>query len=99
MGPRPIAARELSRIERSPASALAPLPRAQAAARPGTRALNLHEYQSMQLMRGFGVPVPRGEVADSAAGAEQAARRIAAGACARARARDRVIARAEPSRG
>ena len=25
----------------------------------------------MQLMRGFGVPVPRGEVADSAAGAEQ----------------------------
>ena len=72
-----------------------PLPQIAAAApRPGTRALNLHEFQSMALMKGYGVPVPRGEVAHTPEAAEAAARRIAAGACEEEEERARSCMRA-----
>src|SRR5690606_34347214 len=38
--------------------------------------MNLHEYQSKQLFASYGIPVPVGHVASSAAEAAEAARRI-----------------------
>jgi succinyl-CoA synthetase beta subunit len=40
------------------------------------RYLNIHEYQSQELLRSYGVPVPAGEVAATAAGATAAARKL-----------------------
>ncbi|KAK4534337.1 hypothetical protein CDCA_CDCA01G0362 [Cyanidium caldarium] len=40
------------------------------------RFLNLHEHQSQSIMREYGVPVPRGQVARTAAEAESAARSL-----------------------
>ena len=37
----------------------------------GTRLLNVHEYVSMDIMRGFNIPVPKGGMATSVAEAEQ----------------------------
>jgi succinyl-CoA synthetase beta subunit len=39
--------------------------------------MRIHEYQAKALLRNFGVPVPRGEVADTPAAARAAAERIA----------------------
>jgi succinyl-CoA synthetase beta subunit len=38
--------------------------------------VNIHEYQAKEILRGFGVPIPRGDVATTPAEAEQIARRI-----------------------
>jgi succinyl-CoA synthetase beta subunit len=38
--------------------------------------MKIHEYQAKQLLREFGVPVPRGEVADTPAGARGIAERL-----------------------
>ncbi|MDH5565976.1 MAG: ADP-forming succinate--CoA ligase subunit beta [Myxococcales bacterium] len=41
--------------------------------------MNVHEYQAKALLRAFGVPVPRGELACTPAEAEQAARALGGG--------------------
>jgi succinyl-CoA synthetase beta subunit len=38
--------------------------------------VNIHEYQAKEILRGFGVPIPPGDVATTPAEAEQIARRI-----------------------
>ena len=38
--------------------------------------MNIHEYQAKDILRGYGVPIPPGDVATTAAEAEQIARRI-----------------------
>jgi succinyl-CoA synthetase beta subunit len=38
--------------------------------------VNIHEYQAKEILRGYGVPIPPGDVASTAAEAEQIARRI-----------------------
>jgi len=38
--------------------------------------VNIHEYQAKEILRGFGVPIPPGDVAATPAEAEQIARRI-----------------------
>ena len=38
--------------------------------------MNIHEYQAKEILRGFGVPIPPGDVATTPAEAEQIARRI-----------------------
>ncbi len=38
--------------------------------------MNLHEYQAKEILRGYGVPMPPGAVAESAAAAEAAAREL-----------------------
>ena len=38
--------------------------------------MNIHEYQAKEILRGFGVPIPPGDVAATPAEAEQIARRI-----------------------
>jgi succinyl-CoA synthetase beta subunit len=38
--------------------------------------VNIHEYQAKEILRGYGVPIPPGEVAATPAEAEQIARRI-----------------------
>ena len=38
--------------------------------------MNIHEYQAKEILRGYGVPIPPGDVAKTAAEAEQIARRI-----------------------
>ena len=38
--------------------------------------MNIHEYQAKEILRGYGVPIPPGEVATTAEEAEQIARRI-----------------------
>ncbi|HXN09767.1 MAG TPA: ATP-grasp domain-containing protein, partial [Steroidobacteraceae bacterium] len=38
--------------------------------------MNLHEYQSKKILAGYGIPVPHGRVADSAAAAADAARAL-----------------------
>ena len=38
--------------------------------------MNIHEYQAKEILRGYGVPIPPGEVATTPAEAEQIARRI-----------------------
>jgi succinyl-CoA synthetase beta subunit len=43
--------------------------------------VKIHEYQAKKLLRGFGVAVPRGRLALSPAGAEQAARELGGGLC------------------
>ena len=40
------------------------------------RALKLHEYQAKQILSEAGIPVPRGEVSETAAGAQMIARRL-----------------------
>ncbi len=41
--------------------------------------MKVHEYQAKELLRGFGVAVPRGRVAASAGEAEEAYRALGAG--------------------
>jgi len=48
------------------------------------RNLNLHEYQSVQLMRKFKVDTPKGDVASSAAEAEEIGRNLPGGAAVKA---------------
>ncbi len=43
--------------------------------------MKIHEYQAKELLRGFGVPVLRGHLATTPAGAEDAARRLGGGLC------------------
>src|SRR4051812_10546670 len=38
--------------------------------------VNIHEYQAKEILRGYGVPIPPGDVATTPAEAEQIARRI-----------------------
>ena len=38
--------------------------------------MNIHEYQAKEILRGFGVPIPPGDVATTPTEAEQIARRI-----------------------
>ncbi len=38
--------------------------------------MNLHEYQAKEILRDYGVPMPPGAVAESAAAAEAAAREL-----------------------
>ena len=38
--------------------------------------MKVHEYQAKQLLREFGVPVPRGDVADTPARAREVATRL-----------------------
>jgi succinyl-CoA synthetase beta subunit len=44
--------------------------------------MNIHEYQAKDLLRGFGLPVPRGRVADDAKGAHEAALQLGGELCA-----------------
>ncbi len=43
--------------------------------------MKIHEYQAKEILRGFGVPVPRGHLAATPAEAEEAARRLGGGLC------------------
>ncbi len=43
--------------------------------------MNVHEYQAKELLREFGVAVPPGKLATTAAEAETAARELHAGVC------------------
>jgi succinyl-CoA synthetase beta subunit len=43
--------------------------------------VKIHEYQAKEILRGFGVPVPRGHVATTPAEAEEAARLLGGGLC------------------
>src|SRR4029077_7335186 len=40
------------------------------------RGMNLHEYQSKKILAGYGVPIPKGRVADSAEEAVEAAKAL-----------------------
>ena len=41
--------------------------------------MRIHEYQAKALLKGFGVPVPKGDVADSPAAARNVAERLGLG--------------------
>ena len=43
--------------------------------------MKIHEYQAKEILRGYGVPVPRGHLATTPAEAEEAARRLGGGLC------------------
>ena len=43
--------------------------------------MNIHEYQAKEILKGYGVPVPRGEVAATAEEAKAAAIRLGGGTC------------------
>ncbi len=43
--------------------------------------MNIHEYQAKEILKGYGVPVPRGEVASTPEGAQAAAIRLGGGTC------------------
>jgi succinyl-CoA synthetase beta subunit len=43
--------------------------------------MNIHEYQAKEILKGYGVPVPRGEVASTAEEAKAAAIRLGGGTC------------------
>ncbi len=57
-----------------------------AAAPAPARALHVHEYISMGLMKKFGVPVPKGEVATTPAEAQAIASKMLGGPCGALRA-------------
>ncbi len=44
--------------------------------------MNIHEFQAKEILKGYGLPVPAGAVADSAAAAGDAARRLGGGSWA-----------------
>ena len=43
--------------------------------------MNIHEYQAKEILKGYGVPVPRGEVASTPEEAKAAAIRLGSGTC------------------
>jgi succinyl-CoA synthetase beta subunit len=43
--------------------------------------MNIHEYQAKEILKGYGVPVPRGEVASTPEEAKAAAIRLGGGTC------------------
>jgi succinyl-CoA synthetase beta subunit len=43
--------------------------------------MNIHEYQAKEILKGYGVPVPRGEVTATPEGAKAAAIRLGGGTC------------------
>jgi succinyl-CoA synthetase beta subunit len=43
--------------------------------------MNIHEYQAKEILKGYGVPVPRGEVASTSEEAKAAAIRLGGGTC------------------
>ena len=43
--------------------------------------MNIHEYQAKEILKGYGVPVPRGEVASTPEEAQAAAIRLGGGTC------------------